>query len=56
MKKAVEHAGQRLFEYLVVECGRGFNSDLQSLEASLRYLSLLLEIVCFTLWQPSDRR
>ena len=33
---------------VVVECGRGFNSDLQCREASLRQLSLLLEIVRFT--------
>jgi len=34
--------------YMVVECGRRFKSDLQSLEASLRYLSPLLEIDRFT--------
>lgn len=33
---------------ILVECGRGFKSDLQSREASLRQLSPLLEIVLFT--------
>jgi hypothetical protein len=45
-----------VFPLLVVECGRGFNSDLQSLEASSRHLSVFLEIIRFTSWQPSDWR
>ena len=44
------------FFNLVVEYGRGFKSDLQSLEASSRHLSALLQIARFTLWQPSDWR
>lgn len=41
---------------MVVECGRGFKADLQSLEATLRHLSAFLEIVRFTSWQSSDWR
>jgi hypothetical protein len=44
------------FKVLVVECGRGFKADLQSLEATLRHLSAFLEIVRFTSWQSSDWR
>jgi hypothetical protein len=44
------------FYGLVVECGRGFKADLQSLEATLRHLSAFLEIVRFTSWQSSDWR
>jgi hypothetical protein len=44
------------FAVLVVECGRGFKADLQSLEATLRHLSAFLEIVRFTSWQSSDWR
>jgi hypothetical protein len=49
-------AGFGLRRVLLVECGRGFKSDLQSIETSLRHLSSLLDIATFTLQYSCSRQ